>query len=249
MESLPVVSDPKRRTVLVEISQSCCSSLQVCAGTSNKIPPLTFETILLHLSNNYLMIGNIEHYHSICRLLHSRLCSTDPLTSSSQNKTLLKHVSDLLWRGAAQIEKDAGEPKQVLQLRRESVQSLLASGSCDMTSILDRMMRADSRFTHSKHSILDRPHQLHTFHSLLPTSSIFSNHLPCHKFIPSLQYLLHRAVLSIKVMEGGSEGDDLIQQAISLCEDHEKKCKSSKHLVVSIQVLAVQLWSVVSSDM
>ena len=249
--------------MLLEIAKHCTASLQHCAGSSNKVPPLTFEKILLHLSKSSLQIGNTDCCLSTYQLLRSRLFSSDPCTlrlpSKSEKASLLKPASDLLWRGAAQLESDGADADLALQFRKEALLGLLASGSCNMPTFLEYLMTAEQHFTHS--STTSSPsiplHHLHQslqdFHlSLLPQStlhiSLFPPHLSCDHFTSSMRYILHRVTLCTKAGSENKGKEELIQLALSLKEEHHRNCSSFHHVLVFLQILVVQLWDTIAKS-
>ncbi len=249
VEHLPGTSDPKQRQYLFAISEESCACFKICAGASEKVPPLSFEKMLLHLSKNCISVGDTEHCLTFCQLAHSLLATDDRLTSSktSQKETtsLLKLVFDLLWRGAFLLDKKTGSALAALQYRKEALTSLLASGRFDPDTLCGRMMKVDQQFTHSNppslhHHLLDFHTSLLPYHTLL---SLVKPHLPCLQFTTIFRYILRRYILHVK-RGVGPEGKGLILEADSLGKEHVLSCSECDVSVsLSVHISILKIWA------
>lgn len=241
--------DSKKQRTLLDLSDLCCSALRICDGVSGKMPPFTFAKILLHLAKACLSIGAVSHCVSSCQILHASLTSS-PSDASNGGSALLKHVFELLWRAAVHLDKqDDSSDKESLEVRRKALESLLVSGSNDVVSTLEYVMKADHQFCHSTSlpTHLHHVQHLYTFHAtLLPSPSLLPPQSPCHMCVPVLQYWLHRVVLATRAEVEG-EGEELLEQALTFLEQHSISCANS-HSPLSVQALTVRLWCSITTS-
>lgn len=248
MEHLPGNTAPKKQNTLLELADICCSSIHLCPRTSGNIAALTHEKLLLQLAGACLQVKATDRCLSTCDTLQARLSNFDSNSSkkyTSEVAGFLKHVYNFMWQAACQLDKRGGSSQQsVLEVRKKALLSLLSCGTCDIVSILEQAVKAEQLFLHSTAP----PNALctcHAFHaSLLPYSALprlLISSSPCSEVVPISRYLLHRAVLAVKVGQG-AEGGELVNHTLLTLEEHCRSCDSTHHLPVTMQAMAVQLW-------
>ena len=242
--------DPTKQDVLMKVSQQCYLSLLACGDVPGQFPPHTFNSLLLDLAKVCFKTGRTEQCLKSCEVLQSRLPPFSPRTLTFAGKGggkgagVMKQMFGLLWRVSTQLDKKERERNSgelVLSVRQRALQNLLGSDSCDLGKVLEYVMKAEHLFTQST-SPPALPHQIDVvspFHaSLLPHSAlpelVAAAHTPT-SVVPVAQYLLHRAVLAERAGQE-SEGEELVQRAISYVREH------AKDLPMATQALAIQLW-------
>lgn len=99
---------------LIALCHLAVSSLQMCAGVSGKLPPLSFEKLLLHFIQLCLSQGGFKDGLALCAVLRRQLSGQKEGVDGKdearrkEEDTLLKHAFELAWKAALSIEQDGG---------------------------------------------------------------------------------------------------------------------------------------------
>ena len=245
-------------TLFIDLCQLAVSSLQVCAGSSSgKIPPLSFEKLLLHflqLSAARREFGNVLN---ACRVLRKRLGGErgEEEGKKEERDTLLKHAFDLTWK-AALSEEQKTHAKKVeisdenscngeiiavaelcLQLREEAFACLLTVPETNGRFVLERLMRSSQRYqqimTVNSAQSPQYFEQLHSFHThLLSIRDIPSLSLsPSADIFLGVDYLCHLSRLARSAGHTHQAEVHLARakEASTACSDGEREGKSDDH--------------------
>ena len=126
--------------------------------------------------------------------------------------------------------------------KRRALELLI--NNCDVTTALHYIVKAEPAST-----LQDRQ-GFHT--SVLPRTTLLGlleAGSPClEAVVPVAHYLLHRAVLAVRVGgKGEEEGEELIQHTLAALEQHSRCCDSSHHLPITLQAQVVRLWCDISN--
>lgn len=109
-------SDP-----LLQLGSLSIDSLKICTNASGKAPPLSFEKLLYHFVSHCFSCGRYSTGLQACETLYAQLKSVH----NQDEKILLKHTFDLLWKAALKVESqnilsDLGTADLHLELRGEA---------------------------------------------------------------------------------------------------------------------------------
>lgn len=238
----------KSHGLLFELAEVCCSSLDLCPRSAKKLAALTYEKLLLQLARACLQAEAPEQCLSVCERLQTQLSGVLSKAKKPKNceaDGLLKHAYNFMWQAAAQLERAGLPVKFVLDVRKKALLCLKSCGeSCDVVNMLNQAHKAEKLFLHPAEPP-GAPKTCHAFHdSLLPSSTLprlLVSGLACSEVVPISHYLLHRAVLAVKVGQG-AKGWKLTEGLLVRLEEHNRGCDSAHHLPVMMQAEAVQLW-------
>ena len=234
---------------LLNLSQQASTTYCIISDLSTSKISL-FAKLLLNLAKACLSQDHVEDSVSYCQMFQSKLggkleeCGAGAIG-------LLKHVSSLLWCAAAQLSKQGRSQEHCLQIRKDAVQCMLSSKSCDVLTALDYVMKAEHLFTHST-LLPDSPdhlHLLYSFHTTLfpvledPTPS----QLPCEQSTPLPRYLLHRLVLAVKVGQP-LQAQQLMELVLHSVDQHQQTCGCAHYQPLAVQTLLVQLWKTLTES-
>ena len=238
---LQTENNSHRQQILLELTEQCCSLLMNCQDVPGEFPPHTTNSLLLNLANVCWKIGKVDECIKACQTLHSKL-SPRTLTSGGDSTGTLRQVFVFLWRDVAtQLDKQGRSSEFVLSVRESALRSYLASESSNVVKALDYTMKAERFFTKLTTFPTESNHisVLYPFHtSVFPHASlpeIMSLDSTSANVVPVAQYLLHRAMLSVRAGQA-SEGEELVKRAVSYTQRH------AGSLPVAVQASAVQLW-------
>ena len=180
--------DSSCQPYLLKLCRLSVSSLATCAGTKTsrgKIPPLSFEKLLLHFLQLCVTCNEFSDVLKACRMLRERLRGGE-----GEGGTLLKHAFDLVWKAALSLEQRAQQEKgektsdldahssdgglavaeQCLSLREEALGCLVSTHDTDAVFAVERIMRCSQRYQQVTKAQNTADHcfeRLHKFHSCL----------------------------------------------------------------------------------
>lgn len=146
----------KNEDMLVAIAVLCMDSLLVCNGSSSKVPPLSFEKILLHFCkwcfSSQTTVSSLRSEHGLraCCELTARLRNTDTFsTKPAEVENLHKIVHDILWRSALAMEQKTNEKcvtKFCLDMRMVALENLLLSRKFEICAVFKSAMKVELRY-------------------------------------------------------------------------------------------------------
>ena len=153
----------------IDLCRLAVTALQVCSGSSRgKIPPLSFEKLLLHFVQLCAARREFGDVLSACRTLRGRLEGEEEgkKKENDERDTLLKHAFDLTWKAALAVEQNAQTKSEgnsdansqnrdvvevaelCLELREEAFACLLTVRETNPRFAVERVMRSSQRYQH-----------------------------------------------------------------------------------------------------
>ena len=175
---------------------------------------------------------------------------------------LLKHTFELLWKAALKIEGGGGGSTPVtsldlatidrcLETRRQAFLCLLLT-DFELPFVLDRILKSDSRYQKLLGGIGMSPFDhLYKFHVSIHKERNLLSYLDtatsCEVFVPSVEYLLHLAKISVH-SEHKATGREHVLRAHTLCKKHYKLCSDKAHPLTSLHVEIVELLTTISGQ-
>ena len=216
---LPDTRDPRKRAILLNLSDQCCKTLQTVHGVSGN-----FAKLLLHLAEACIAVDEVTLGISYCDLLHSELTAAEVESGNG----LLKYVFHILSHAGNVLAREGSSREDVLGVRKRALQSLLAC--CQTISVLEHVMKAEYLFLGCT-SPPTLPHQvctLHSFHTNLisTTTKMFDSPISCDQFATVARYLHHRVMLATRA-EQASEGKELLHVYAGVIGRHRTVCEGS----------------------
>ena len=205
--------------------------MQVCAGSSGKVPTLSFEKLLLHFAQLSLSRGDHSKGMAVCATLRGRLEGRGEGRKAAD--TLLRHAFDLAWKAALSAEQNglnrsptlslssthcpsslAGE---CLDLRQEAFSCLLSASEVDAEFAVERVLKTSLRYQQlaggrgrgGSRKCFER---LHKFHSSL----LAIRDLP--SLLPASQAAVYLTVLA-RVAHSAGEAQPYLERAEGLTCD------------------------------
>lgn len=126
----------------------------MCAGASGRVPPLSFEKLLLHFAQLCLSHGDFSSAIDTCQQLRERLAGKEERAGD----TLLKHAFDLVWKAALTVERDKKTSSEIpedpchvavgqcLDLREEAFSCLLTAREKNAVFAVDRIVKSSQHY-------------------------------------------------------------------------------------------------------
>lgn len=234
---------------LLNLSQQASTAYCIISDLSTSKISL-FAKLLLNLAKACLSQDHVEDSVAYCQMFQSNLCGKLEECGAGAIG-LLKHVSSLLWCAAAQLSRQGCSQEHCLQVRKDAVQCMLSSKSCDLLTALDYAMKAEYLFTHSTllPDALDHLRLLYSFHTTLfpALEDLTASQLPCEQSTALSRYLLHHLVLAVK-LQRPLQAQQLMQLALHSVHQHRQTCGCTHCQSLTAQTLLIQLWKTVTES-
>ena len=252
-QSLELAKQPSPAPHLIALCHLAASSLQVCAGVSGKVSPLSFEKLLLHFIQLCLSRGEFKDGLAMCAVLRGQLSrwkegkEGEEEARRKEEDTLLKHAFELAWKAALSTEQDGGVMRTecspsdpapsvaqmadvCLDLREEAFTCLLSTTDVDASFVASRLLKSSLRYqklivARGKGQRRKCYQRLHHFH----TSLLLLCDLPAllsglQEASLAVEYLTH--LVKVAHYSGQPvEAQQWLQRAEQLCGslDHERQ--------------------------
>lgn len=244
--------------VFIDLCVLAVDCLLVCSGASgDKIPPLSFEKLLLHFAQLCVRHGNYDRAMETCRQLRKRLDNGgregEGKNQSEEEDTLLKHAFDLSWKAALSLEQQKDEFKNdgmqssvnlCLCLREEAFACLLTARDTNFVFVVERVMRSSQRYQHqllgrksctismestASTQYFERLYKFHTF--LLSLCNLPKILISSENISLAVDYLCLLAKIS-HYSSHAHQTEEYLTQANAVCsslEDNERKVSRGRN--------------------
>ena len=213
--------------------------MQVCAGSSGKVPALSFEKLLLHFAQLSLSRGDHSNGMAVCATLRGRLEGRGEGRKAAD--TLLRHAFDLAWKAALSAEQNglnrsptlslssthcpSSLADECLDLRQEAFSCLLSASEVDAEFAVERVLKTSLRYQQlvggrgrgGSRKCFER---LHKFHSSL----LAIRDLP--SLLPASQAAGYLTALA-RVAHSAGEAQPYLERAERLTCDGPSCCDES----------------------
>ena len=241
-------------TFFVDLCRLAVTTLRVCSGSSRgKIPPLSFEKLMVHFVQLCAARREFGDVLSTCRALRERLEGEEEGKKKENNErdTLLKHAFDMTWKAALAVEQNAQtKPERnsdansqnsdvvevaelCLELRQEAFACLLTVRETNARFAVERVMRSSQRYQHiaagNPQNSRNHSERLLTFHAALlalrDLPSLLLDSLSPSDIFLGVDYLCH---LSRVANSAGHahKADDYLTRAMTASTDSDRQLKS-----------------------
>ena len=185
---------------------------------------LNTERLLVILVSQCVKIGEVDKSMRCCVLVTERLCKEQ----QEDAVMLLRNTADLMWSLAAQVEQRHNMPEKVLQLRQQSLLTLLTAKP-DFGVFTSRAIKTDNLFRKIKCETVPALVSLHNTllsHEFVKKS--FSAALVCDDLGHIHMWLLQAAKSKLSRFDNAS----------SLLEKHLRSCRHKHSCELFLQELS-----------
>ena len=208
---------------------------------NEKITSFSFEKLLINLVSQAPQTLVLDLVKKCYAIMKDRLDS--PIRAcNGEARSLMKTMADVIWKTALQLEQSQKhKPEQVLDMRKLSVEGLLASGA-QLQVLADRIVKSDLQFSKIASHTSSTYTQLAQFHESLLENTSFLACLKvgdCNGMNVATEWLMmaHRSCLK---QEKASINQTVFHNASEAIISHACSCVSPSHPLLNLSLALIR---------